>query len=85
MEIRNCSPLYVRNRHDYYAVLHAWHCIVNGGWDSETAIPWAAERFDADESVVRSHWRAIAAQGRWKNGKYDHEPVHYALVAIYGV
>lgn len=85
MEIRNCSPLYVKNRSDHRAVLNTWHCIVNEGWDSETAIPWAVAKFDADEHVVRTNWRAIAAQGRWMNGKYDHEPVRYALVAVYGI
>ncbi len=85
MKIRNCSPLYVKDPHNYHAVVDAWYLIVIGGWDSETAIPWAVAKFEADEGVVRTHWRAMVSQDRWMNGKYDQEPVRYSLVAVYGV
>lgn len=85
MAILNCSPLYVRDPDDYRAVLDAWYLTVIHGWDLETAIPWAVAKFDADEGVVRTHWRAMVSQGRWMNGKYDHEPVRYALVAVFGI
>ena len=82
MKFRICSHLYVRNRDDYRAVLHVWHCIVNGGWDSETAIPWAVEKFEADEVVVRKNWRAMA--DHWKD--YNSQvPLRYPLVAAFGV
>ena len=58
MKIPNCSPLYVKDPHDYHQLL-MWYLFVIANTPRPLSLGWS--QFEADEGVVRTHWRAMVS------------------------